>query len=300
MIVKIKTYKRPSYRKLLNYMLHDEGRLYNNDKRSFVIIHNLRGNTINQWEKQYKENEEFRKRKRTDSVYLTHEIISFHKDDAKNISLDKLENIAREYIQKRNINGMYVVIPHFDKDHYHIHICASGIEYRSGKSLRMTKAEFGKLKKDIQEFQKERYPELSNSIVRHEKTTKNNNEKNRIIGKENNETKQTEKEYQYKLRTGRATEKEQVIGMLKTCYKASMSKEDFYDKLEYCGLKTYNRSNKITGVIFGNHKFRLNRLGYTDERIEELNKTIERKGELNKTRENIEIGKSKDKQRTID
>lgn len=280
MIIKIKTYKRPQYKKLLNYMLHDEGRLFNKEKRSFVITHNLKGNTINQWEQQFKENETFRIRKRTDSVLYTHEIISFHKDDAKNISLDKLENMARTYIQKRKINGMFVAVPHFDKDHYHIHICASGLEYHTGKSLRMTKMDFQKLKKDIQNYQIEHFPELSKSVVKHEKKTLNKEQ-----SKEYNKITQTEKEYQYKLRTGRATEKEQILGMLKTCYKSSTSKDDFFNKLKECGLKTYIRSGKTTGIIFGNHKFRLNRLGFTEERLEELNRTFNRGNELNKTRE---------------
>ena len=293
MIIKIKTYKRPRYGKLLKYMLYDEDRLFNKEKRSFVITHNLKGNTISQWEKQFKENEIYRKRKRTDSVYLTHEIISFHKDDAENITLGKLENMARTYIQKRNINGMFVAVPHFDKEHYHIHICASGLEYHTGKSLRMTKAEFQKLKKDIQEYQKERFPELSKSIVKHDKKGRGQDQ-DKKQNKENNKATQTEKEYQYKLRTGRATEKEQAIGMLKTCYKASISKDDFYQKLKDCGLKTYIRGGKTTGVIFGNHKFRLNRIGFTEERLEELNKTFKRGSELNKTRETKE-NKEKDK-----
>lgn len=280
MIIKIKTFKRANFKKLLNYMLHDEGRLFDEKKKSFVITHNLKGNTINQWGKQFLENENFRKLKRTDSVILTHEIISFHRDDAKNISLDKLENIAREYIQKRRVNGMFVAVPHFDKEHYHIHICASGVEYRSGKSLRMTKAEFQKLKKDIQQYQVERFPELSKSIVGHEK-------------KDKNKVRLTEKEYQYKLRTGRATEKEQLIGMLKTCYKAANSKEDFYKKLKECGLKTYIRGGKTTGLIFCNHKFRFNRLGFTEDRLEELNQSFKRRGELNITREKKEIIKER-------
>ena len=202
--------------------------------------------------------------------------------------------MARAYIQKRNINGMFVAVPHFDKEHYHIHICASGLEYRTGKSLRMTKANFQKLKKDIQEYQKEQYPELSKSIVKHEKKNQNKEQ-----SKEYNkyQEKITEKEYQYKLRTGRATEKEQIIGMLKTCYKASISKEDFYYKLKECGLKTYIRNGKTTGIIFGNHKFRLNRIGFTEERLEELNRTIERNKEISIKRD---IGKSKENQRTLE
>jgi hypothetical protein len=182
-------------------MMHDKDRLFDKGGKSFVIIHNLKGNRIDGWVKQLKENEEFRKRKRSDSIKLTHEILSWHQEDTKDISLEKMESIAREYIQERHPNGMYVAVPHFDKKHYHIHICASGVEYHTGKSLRMSKAGFQKLKKDIQSYQIEHFPELSNSVVEHGKKDK---------------TKFTEKEYQYKLRTGRATEKEQLIEMLKS------------------------------------------------------------------------------------
>jgi hypothetical protein len=282
MIVKIKTYKRPVFDRLLKYMLHDEGRLFDNKKHSFLIKHNLKGNSISQWVKQFKENETFRKLRRKGNVIFTHEIISFHKDDAGNISLDKLEDIARQYIQKRNINGMFVAVPHFDKSHYHIHICASGVEYRSGKSMRMSKGDFQKLKKDIQQYQLEQFPELSKSVVKHDSKTAG-------IKK----VKTSEKEYQYKLRTGRATEKEQVIGMLKTCYKAAYSKEEFFKLISENGLKTYIRGGKITGVIFHNQKFRINRLGFTEERLEDLNRSFNRKDDLNISREKREAEKEK-------
>ena len=251
-------------------MVHDKDGLFDKEKKSFVITHNLKGNRVDGWVKQFKENEEFRKRKRSDSVLLTHEILSWHNEDTKNISLEKLEKMAKEYIQERNPNGMYIAVPHFDKEHYHIHICASGVEFRSGKSLRMSKVGFQKLKKDIQNYQVEHFPELSNSVVAHGKKDKS------LL---------TEKEYQYKLRTGRTTEKELLTGILKTCYKASASKDDFFEKLKECELKTYERSGKTTGVLYGNHKFRFNRLGYTEERLEELNKSLERRRELKETRE---------------
>lgn len=275
MIVKVKSYKRPNYKKLLEYITNDKDRLVDKNGNSFLLTHNLKGKNIIGWEKQFRENETFRNRKRSDSVILTHEILSWHKEDAKNISLEKMEAMAREYIQKRNPKGMYVIAPHFDKNHYHIHICASGVEYHTGKAMRMSKAEFGKLKKDIQQYQQEHFPELSKSIVAHGKKEKS------LI---------SEKEYQFKLRTGRQSEKEQIIGILKTCYKASNSIEDFYTKLKECGVNSYNRGGKTTGVIYGKHKFRFNRLGYTEERLEDLNKSFKRSKELGDVR-----GKSKDK-----
>jgi len=257
-------------------MLYDKDRLFDEKGYSFIVSHNLKGNKIDDWVKQFYENENYRKLKRENSVILTHEIISFHKDDAKNITLEKLEDIARQYVRERNEKGMYIAVPHFDKEHFHIHICASGIEYKSGIAMRLSKPQLLKVKKNIQEYQLEKYPELSKSIVDH--------------SKEKKVQALSDKEYQYKLRTGRATDKEHLIGILKTCYKKADSKEDFYKYINECGLTTYIRGGKISGLTYNNKKFRINRLGFTEERLEELNKTFNRNKDLSHTRK-----KSKEK-----
>src|SRR4051812_16608192 len=118
MIIKIKSHKRPVFEKVLKYMIHDKDRLFDKEGRSFAITHNLKGDNIDEWVRQYKANEEFRQRKRKDSVYLTHEILSWHREDAKHITLSKMESMAREYIRQRNRKGMYVAVPHFDREHY--------------------------------------------------------------------------------------------------------------------------------------------------------------------------------------
>lgn len=255
-------------------MINDKDRLYDKEGRSFAITYNLKGDSITAWVKQFQANEQKRQRKRSDSVHLTHEIISFHNEDAKNITLAKMEAMAREYIKLRNPKGLYVAVPHFDKEHYHIHICASGVD-KTGMSLRLPKVNLLKLKKDIQQYQIEKFPELSKSIVNHGKVRDKNPEPKEVT---------SDKEFQFKLRTGRDSEKELLIGMLKTCYKMAISKEDFFLKLKESGLETYERSEKITGIKKGNLKFRFNRLGFTEQRIEDLNKFNEREKELNERR----------------
>lgn len=264
-------------------MLHKKDRLFDREGKSFIVTHNLKGNSINEWEKQFKENEVFRTQRRKDSVLLRHEILSWHREDAKNITLQKLEEMTREYIKLRNPNGLYIAAPHFDKGHYHVHVCASGVEYRTGKSLRLSKKELKKLKKDIQGYQVERFPELSHSIVQHGKKEKS------LV---------SEKEYQHKLRTGRETDKEKIIGMLKINYEKAVSKENFIEKLKESGLSIYSRSGKVTGILYQGWKFRFKKLGFTDERLKELDQSLERERELQKIREsrkekNVELGINK-------
>src|SRR5215204_5663195 len=113
MIVKVKSHKRPSFGNLLNYLVHNKDRLFDATGKSMLVTHNLKGSTIDKWVPQFQRNEQFRLRKRKDSVYCTHEILSWHKDDSSEITPQKLESITREYIRLRNSKGLAVAVPHF-------------------------------------------------------------------------------------------------------------------------------------------------------------------------------------------
>ena len=180
-----------------------------------------------------------------------------------------MEDMADEYIRQRNPNGIYVAVPHFDKDHYHIHICASGVEYKTWKSFRLSKTDFQKLKKEIQNYQIQKFPELSKSIVTHGKKGKS------FL---------TEKEYQLKLRTGRETIKEHVMAMLISSYKKANSRDTFFEVLNECNLKTYERNGQTTGVVFNGHKFRFNRIGFTEEKFNNLARMGEREKNVSEFR----------------
>jgi hypothetical protein len=253
-------------------MVNDKDRLFDKSGKSFAITHNLKGDSIVEWDRQFKANEQYRQYKRANSVILTHEILSWHKNDAKDISLGKLEDMAREYIRQRNPNGIYVAVPHFDKEHYHIHICTSGIEYRTGKAMRLDKKNLRELKQNIQQYHIDKYPELSKSIVNHGKPPKE-------------QALLSDKAYQFQKRTGRATDKEVVFGMIKTCYKKANSKETFFELLKEGGLPTYVRGGRIYGVVFNERKYRLKTLGFTEERLQDLDRAFNRSKELSGKRD---------------
>ncbi len=271
MIVKIKTHKKPSFRKLLEYMLNDKDRLSDKDNRSFLITHNLKGKGIDTWVKQFQQNETYRKRKRKNSVYVNHEILSWHRDDVKNISADKLRDMVREYLTMRNPNGMYVAVPHFDRDHFHVHICSSGIQYRNGKSMRMSRKEFADLKKNIQEYQIEKFPELSKSVVEH--------------GKKKNRRILTDGERHYTERTGKQTKKDELLSILNDCSTHAISSEDFFAQLKENNLQSYERGGKVTGVIYNKRKYRFKKLGIDLAQFKSVEKGIGRENELKELRE---------------
>jgi len=68
MIIKIKTHKRPSFKALINYMIHDKDRLFDEKGKSFLLTHNVKGKNMDSWVRQFEKNETFRLRKRSDSV----------------------------------------------------------------------------------------------------------------------------------------------------------------------------------------------------------------------------------------
>lgn len=265
MIVKVKSRKRPSFKALLNYMVHNKDRLFDGGGKSLLITHNIKGNTLEDWVQQFKHNETFRMKKRIDSVYCTHEILSWHRNDSSKVTTKKLEDIARAYIKLRNPQGMYIVVPHFDKDHYHLHICASGIEYRTGRSLRLSKSAFGKLKLDIQKFQKERFPELEKSVVDHGAKKDRREMEKRVI-------RHNEKDKQY------------LSSILIACYKKANSIKTFDSLIQEFGLKTYQRSGRLSGVVFNERKYRLQKFGFSPDWIKELEKLSGRRGDIRKIR----------------
>ncbi len=240
-IVKIKTYKKPKFDYLLRYMCESQDRLFDAQGKSFRITHNIRGKTIEDWTRSFRENETYRQRRRKNSVYLNHEIISFHRDSTKHLSMEKLEQLVREYIQLRNPNGCYVAVPHFDRYHVHVHICSSAVQYRTGKSMRMSRGELAALKKKIQDFQVERFPELGRSVVRH-------------VRKANG--KASEREMQYELRTGKMSKREMVRHIVQDCHRRSSSQEEFFALLKEQGMETYVRGGKVYGVVCEGKKYR--------------------------------------------
>ncbi|MCU0435373.1 MAG: relaxase/mobilization nuclease domain-containing protein [Bacteroidia bacterium] len=245
-IVKIKTYKKPKFEYLLRYMCESQDRLFDASGKSFTILHNVRGKGIGDWARSFRENEQHRLRTRKNSVYLNHEIISFHRDDSDALTLPKLESLVREYIQLRNPNGCYVAVPHFDRFHVHVHICSSAVQYRTGESMRMSRGEFALLKKNIQDFQQKEFPELSRSVVRHGR-------------KADGVT--SDKEVQYMRRTGKLSKRYEVREVVQECKRRAGTQDEFYALLKVKGIETYVRGGKVYGVIYSGRRYRFTNLG---------------------------------------
>jgi len=166
-IVKILARHNPSYASLIRYQLRYVLQDIKNDKAE-VYTQNLRSNTVTGYIQEFIENEAFRRSIRSDQIFLTHEVISFHRDEnGYLLSHEVVEDLAYEYMRLRGEKGVILTAVHRDKDHVHLHACVSALEYRTGKSFGLNKRQLQELKVSFQEYHKQRYPELTKSAPQH-------------------------------------------------------------------------------------------------------------------------------------
>lgn len=256
MIIKSKSYKTTkSFSTVLNYIFRE-----NEINNGFELTKFIKGKNLSNEElsKQFLSNEALRLNKRRNSVVLYMDILSFHPRDAERLTNDKLHQIALKYLSLRAPKSIAIATVHKnEKDHTHLHICFSGVEYKTGRSIRISKDDFQKkVKLPMEKYQQEAFPELMLSKIRHEKSyhIKKEQKKDSEIIMENE---------------GEISEKQRILKVIEEVFTTATSEKDFYQKLESKNIKLYSRNGKITGIE-GNRKFRFSRLGYTPELLQSL------------------------------
>ncbi len=251
MIIKIKSLRgKKAFRNLLTYILLSEEKL----PESHVIRHNLNGSTIDELVQEFEENEAGRLHRRKNNILLTHEIISFHPEDTPHLSIPKLEQIAREYIEHRNPNGLFLGGIHQESKggNIHIHFAVSAVEYGTGRSLRMTKKQMAGLKRSVQDYQKIHFPELSHSLPSHGNAQ---------------QLQLTQQEYWYKQNSNQLTTKERLHLIIGLALDQSDSLDEFLGKVSVSGLEPYYRKGVPMGVWWNGRKYRFRTLGVDNERL---------------------------------
>ncbi|WP_452597574.1 relaxase/mobilization nuclease domain-containing protein [Pontimicrobium sp. MEBiC01747] len=172
MIIKSKSYKHnKAYTTVVNYVLREA-----EQDNSFVLTKFIKGKNLSNEEisKQFRANEKYRINPRKNNVKLYMEILSFHSENAKDLTNDKLKKIARKYMALRSNLSVGLATAHRkEKDHVHLHILLSGTEYKTGKSVRISRDDFkNKVKIPAEEFVRKHYPELEKSAIEHNPSKK--------------------------------------------------------------------------------------------------------------------------------
>lgn len=242
MIIKCLTSKTPRYFQILEYLNQNEGKIYNNQNQTFIYKQHLYGINNKQMSREFMKNETNRIYKKSNNIKFYQDIIAFSDLDHEQLTIQIIEDLTKEYIKKRSPNMMAYAIGHFNNNSYHVHLVSSPIEIGTGLNLRLTKKEFADLKVYMQEYQKERYPELCNSIVNHGISEN----KNQIINNMKKPKNQTTLEYlKYEVNQ---------------CYINGNGPQNFLELLKQKGLKTYQRDGFIVGITHNFKKYRFTKL----------------------------------------
>ncbi|MDP1728495.1 MAG: relaxase/mobilization nuclease domain-containing protein [Bacteroidota bacterium] len=251
MIYKVMTRSTPTYKGLIEYILNES-----KTPDSHIFTHNLRSKKrdVKNITKEFIENESYRKYSRSDQVFLNHEIISFSNMDSVKIQPAMIQDIMNRYISLRGENGVYLASVHQDTSQIHVHIMVSGLQYRSGRSFYIPKDKLFKLKKDLQEYQKEKYPEISYSLPNH-------GSKREYV---------TDRKWFAKHKEDRSIEKVILQKTIKEAFEISSTQKEFLNLLAKQNLHYYERSGSPAGIISGNSKFRFSRLGISKELFNDL------------------------------
>jgi hypothetical protein len=161
MIVKSMSRKTASFGQLLKYINAPK------EKGRFAILHNLRAavDYPQQIEAEFLENYNHIREGRKDGIVLYHEVIAITKEDREHDTEEMLNDLAREYLRWRAPNALAYAKAQFDTDSPHLHLMISGNLIESKRKLHLERAEFERIKRKLERYQVEKYPQLSHSIV---------------------------------------------------------------------------------------------------------------------------------------
>jgi len=232
-IVKILARHSPTYKSLISYILN-EAKI----DRAQVYTQNLRSDNVDGHVQEFILNESFRARMRSDSVFMTHEIWSINKRElTEHITPAMLDDLAYKYMELRGNTGVMIGAIHQDTAHIHCHFAVSALNYRTGTSFGLNKAQLHELKTNFQEYHRTKYPELSKSFPEHGKGGCALHPAQWHILK-----------------------RADIIAQVRACFLLASSQQDFLARLRDMGLHHYERNGKVTGIEYDGQKFRFTRL----------------------------------------
>ncbi|QUI62495.1 hypothetical protein GSF04_08190 [Pseudoalteromonas sp. A22] len=201
-------------------------------------------------------------KKRKNSVYLYHEIISITRTQSVSVEKqqDALFHIVQEYVvQRANKNLVYGYMHNDAQNNIHFHLMISSNERGSNKNLRLSKHEFDRAKKHLETWTNKHYPELQQGLVI-----------NKQAGK-----KTSHNGAELKKRTGKMPERERVTKALERIFTQSVNKQQFFERLAAEHLEIYTRGKAIGFKdTVTDRKYRLKTLGL-ESQFTAMSKQIE-------------------------
>lgn len=161
-----KSAKKSSIKKLIGYVFNPE-KMKDLDGKELIVKKLINGYDKSKWADAFKKNDDGRIFQHSKRTVLRHEFISFSPQSSPHLTREKLKTLAKYYLNHRSSKAMGVATVHYDKNP-HIHFIIAGVAI-DGSSTRVSRESFKAFKIKLQEFQQQKYPELSHSVVDHAK-----------------------------------------------------------------------------------------------------------------------------------
>ena len=280
-IIKFKTRKNIySAKQLTRYVLTDKGRI-EHPFATPVLLQNINRLELDTMHRDFLDNYNGFANKRTNGNALLHEIVALHKDDVANneISPEMLQEMMVKYIELRGAKNALVIAK--SHDNQHIHFMLGNNEYRSSKTLRMSHEQMKDLLREFELWHRERFPQLTKSIIHTTPEREKNRQKSRDIARENRNTRR-EKEYSLTRRTpGKKSQKALVAEMVDMVLQKVRNFSELAHSIKQTkDLQIYTYRGKIRGVLYQERKYRFSTLGIAKERLLPLERHQERLEEL--------------------
>lgn len=202
-------------------------------------------------------------RKRTNGVVLYHEVLAFSGKDREYISADILTDLASKFLELRARGAMAYGVIHFEHENPHVHFVISGNLMSDSKKLRLSKGEFHQVKRKLEKYQRERYPELENSVV----FQRGNIGKNKTTRQEQERSRRLKSESR-KFPSRKEAAKEKLVYCL-----LAHTQNEFRKRIHVCDFNWYARG-KTVGVqdLETGRKYRLKTLGLLEQYQETLSR----------------------------
>lgn len=251
--------------KMVAYLMSDKGRATD---QAWSFFHNLTSFEEKGIVQEFLANDGFRKQ-RKNGVALQHIILSFHELDDPHITPAILEGLTQKFLELYVPKGIAFARVHEAEAHPHVHILIGANELGSDRSIRISRSKFLEIHRQLEEYQREHYPELSHSLV---KIRGKNREKEKPL---------SEQELRMKDKLGiRPTKKQLLKQQLQGLLVEANSVSEFYNLMETNGFELYSYRQKIRGFLKDGKKFRFSTIGVSEQMIRELMTEHEKRMEM--------------------
>ena len=251
--------KSPSFGQLLAYISLT-------DQSGPAIGHNLQATECDlaAIHREFLDNSRYLPPRKNGNV-LYHEVLSFSDLDQPGLTPAILESLTRKYLELRAPYALAYAKAHLETDCPHVHVMISANNVGSSRRLRLSRAEFARVKRELEEYQRQEYPLLTHSLVF-----------DRERSRQGVRQRRNESERDRRLAKKEAREpsrKEMIRDLVAEQLVLARSAQGFALRLKTLGLQLYRRGRQFGVLDLVGHsdtsapgrRYRLSTLGLQDQ-----------------------------------